>query len=437
MQAIADKPEGKLSFRLQLLVQPAIGVQDNETQAQILSLPANGPGSLLRNEHGELLVYIRLTDVSAPHVQTLKDTGANIVHIAEEYKIITAYIRIDRLLSVAGLAAVQSVQEELKPLTSATNLNRQDIERFAPAHPQAQADCISAITSEGDTQLNAAAARTAFGLNGAGVIVGVLSDTYARVAAPVSAANDIASGDLPGPANPCGRLTPINVIAEGPAAGSTDEGRAMLQIVHDLAPGANLAFATAFNGLFDFADQIRALRNVAGANIIVDDVSYFVEPFFQDGPVSVAIQDVTAAGALYFTSAGNSHKVDISGNAITSYEVSTYRPIACPPIGLTGTCHDFNPGAGTDNTQRLTLSNGGSIRLAFQWAEPWSGVQTDLDIYLLNASNTILAQSIDINPGGSQTPFEFFNYTNNTGSSQQVFLIINRFSGTATPRIKY
>jgi subtilisin family serine protease len=85
----------------------------------------------------------------------------------------------------------------------------------------------------------------------------------------------------------------------------------------------------------------------------------------------------------------------------------------------------------------LTLNNGGSILLAFQWAEPWGGVQTDLDIYLLNASNTILASSFNDNPGVSQTPFEFFSYTNNTGSSQQVFLVINRFSGAATPRLKY
>ncbi|HXW00713.1 MAG TPA: hypothetical protein VEC93_20010, partial [Anaerolineae bacterium] len=409
MQALAGKPEGKLSFRLQLLAQPAIGVQDNEAQAQILNLPASGPGSLMKNENGELLVYIRLTEISAANLQALTDAGAKIVHIAEEYRIISAYVGFDRLISVASLSTVESVHEEYSPLTSTAILNHPD-KQAVPARPQAQADCVSATTSEGDTQLNVAAARTTFGLNGAGVIVGVLSDSYARVGAPVSATADIASGDLPGPGNPCGRLTPVNVIAEGPVAGSTDEGRAMLQIVHDLAPGANLAFATAFNSLFDFADQIRDLRNVAGSNVIVDDVSYFEEPFFQDGPVSVAIQDVTAAGALYFTAAGNSHRVNSSGNAITSYEAAAYRATTCPPIvGLPATpnCHDFNPAGGTDNTFRLTLNNGGSIILDFQWAEPWAGVQTDLDIYLINASNSVLAGSVGNNPV-SQRPFEVF-----------------------------
>ena len=69
----------------------------------------------------------------------------------------------------------------------------------------------------------------------------------------------------------------------------------MAQIVHDLAPGASLAFRTAFNGEQDFANGIRDLRN-AGATVIVDDVSYDDEPMFQDGVVAAAIDDVEATG---------------------------------------------------------------------------------------------------------------------------------------------
>ena len=437
VQTLAGNPAGKLSYRLQLLAQPAIGIQDADSQARLLHLPARGPGSLLKNQAEEILVYIRLADLSAGNLQALTAAGASLVHLAPAYQTVTAYVSFDRLLTVADIPAVKSIQEELTPQVA--GLERQDeaFARIVPAGPRAQADCGSATTSEGDTQLNAANARAAYSLDGTGVTVGILSDSYNNPsgAPATNAAADVASGDLPGAANPCGRTTPVNVIQEGPPG--IDEGRAMLQIVHDLAPAANLAFASAFFGQFDFAEQIRALRNSAGADVIVDDISYFAEPFFQDGLVTQGISDVTQAGALYFTSAGNSHET-VGGQAIASYEAAAYRPTACPVIAAItqGDCHNFNP-AGTDNTSHFTLVNTGRLAVDLQWAEPWFGVQTDIDIYLVNNANTVLAFSLDDNPGTTQIPFEFFDYTNNTGAAQTVFLVINRWSGAATPRLKY
>ncbi len=62
----------------------------------------------------------------------------------------------------------------------------------------------------------------------------------------------------------------------------------MLQVVHDLAPAAQLYFATADVSEAGFASNIIALRNTYGCNIIVDDVAYFDEPAFQDGIVAQA-----------------------------------------------------------------------------------------------------------------------------------------------------
>jgi hypothetical protein len=45
----------------------------------------------------------------------------------------------------------------------------------------------------------------------------------------------------------------------------------MMQIVHDVAPGANLDFYTAFVSEQDFADGILALAN-AGCRVICDDI---------------------------------------------------------------------------------------------------------------------------------------------------------------------
>ena len=54
-----------------------------------------------------------------------------------------------------------------------------------------------------------------------------------------------------------------------------------------------------------FADNIRALRFDAGCDVIVDDVLYYNESPFQDGPIAQSVNAVTADGALYFSSAGN------------------------------------------------------------------------------------------------------------------------------------
>ena len=119
-------------------------------------------------------------------------------------------------------------------------------------------------SSEGDITHLAFAARGAFHVDGTGVKIGVLSDGVTNLAA--SQARD--------------DLGPVIVLPG--QAGSGDEGTAILEIIHDLAPGAQLYFATAFNGIRSFADNIRALR-AAGCDIIVDDVFYFVETPFQDG----------------------------------------------------------------------------------------------------------------------------------------------------------
>ena len=68
-------------------------------------------------------------------------------------------------------------------------------------------------------------ARSTFGLTGTGVIVGVLSNSFNCLG---GGAADMANGDL----------SPVTVIQEiSSCTGANDEGRAMLQIVHDVAPG--------------------------------------------------------------------------------------------------------------------------------------------------------------------------------------------------------
>ncbi len=311
--------------------------------------------------------------------------------------------------------------------------------------------CSSTI-SAGDAQLRAALARANYGVDGSGVKVGVLSNSYDQNASAVThAADDIASGDLPGAGNPCGRLTPVSVISNSLSihpTENTDEGRAMLQIVHDLAPGATLGFASGSNGIYGFADNIRNLR-AWGADIIVDDVSYSYEPAFQEGPVSVAISEVVGSGALYFTSAGNGN-YPLSGKNVTSYEATAFRPVHCPmsmgPSFYESFCHNFNANGGIDSSNSITLSAGGQAQLILQWAQPWNGVTTDLDFYILDSSNNLVAGSRMRNTIPNSTisasiPWEGLNFTNSTGSIEAYRIVIVRntaYGGdTGAPRLKY
>ena len=54
-----------------------------------------------------------------------------------------------------------------------------------------------------------------------------------------------------------------------------------------------------------YANNIQALAN-AGCQVIVDDVVNLGEPFFQDGIIAQAVDNVTTNDdAIYFSSAGN------------------------------------------------------------------------------------------------------------------------------------
>jgi hypothetical protein len=193
-----------------------------------------------------------------------------------------------------------------------------ELHSIRAAMPRARS---GAITSQGDFAQRSDVLRSTYPtLDGTGVTVGALSDSYncyptyaqnhvsnyARNGFTATAATDVASGDLP---------SGVNLLGDGEAPCMSygaptqlpfgDEGRAMLQIVHDVAPGASLAFYTAENGEGGFASGITKLAGNAHAKVIVDDVGYFAEPFFQDGVVAQAIDTVVAQGVAYFSAAGN------------------------------------------------------------------------------------------------------------------------------------
>ena len=430
----------ELSSRLSELVKPAIRTAPHRVQAAHLSLPRTGPGSLVRDGN-KILVNVRFgPGFDAPgRAAELAAAGAEVVHVSAEYHVVAAFARPAILPQIGALGGVEGVTEALAPISAASN-------------------CHGLVTSEGDTQLAAASARNAFNVEGWGVTVGVLSDSFDTSSeSATDAADDVASGDLPGAANPCDRTDPVEVLQDftDTEEPTIDEGRGMAQIVHDLAPGADLAFATAYPTEFAFAENIRRLVSPpqaggADAEILVDDIAYLEEPFFQDGPVGTAIEEVTGAGVSYFTAAGNDNLIDEEGNDIASWETPEFRETAACPVKLklateAENCLDFDPSAGgEDPTFGITVEPGETLTVDMQWAEPRFDVETDLDVFLLDEEDKpipggtcalLVIGSCDNNVAeGTEQPVEIFGWENESETeSKEVRLAVDRCFGTCNP----
>jgi len=423
----APVSENGLSPRLTELAKPRLSSAPPTRQAEDVGLPPDGPGGLQR-EGRRLLVDVRFDRGAAGGAAELRAAGAQTLDVSRRYQTVTAAVKPADLRAIAAVQGVEGVTEELAPIVFAT-------EPGCPA---------GATVSEGDAQLRAAEARSLFGVDGSGVTVGILSDSYDRDGtAATHASGDITSGDLPGLGNPCGDTKAVNVLDDSEASGA-DEGRAMTQIVHDLAPQAQLAFATAFSGESGFAANIERLASPvsaggAAASVIADDVAYFNEPFFQDGPIAAAVDRVSGEGVSYFSAAGNDN-VLVGGKDVGSWEGPFESTGSCPkgvPHYLAPDqfdCTGFN-GSG-DTGFGITVKSHGSLLLDLQWAEPWYGVGSDFDAYLL-AAGKVVAESENDNPGATQEPFELLSWENTGATAQTVELVIKRYSGPGSPRLKF
>src|ERR1700733_14506322 len=249
-----------------------------------------------------------------------------------------------------------------------------------------------AVTSQGDYAQNSDLVRSQNSLSGAGITVGVLSDSYdcyqqyqnagnpppggnqgyANNGFTATAASDVSTGDLP-----AGVIVLEEASCQNYGAPTQlpfgDEGRAIMQIVHDVAPGAGLAFYTAENSEADFASGIGQLAapvasGGAGAKVIIDDVGYFDEPFFQDGEVAQAINAVVANGVAYFSSAGNNGTLAYDNNAPT---------FATPGTGQNVNEHLLNfdtTGATTVTALPVTIppmAPGEFVAIVVEWDQPY------------------------------------------------------------------
>ena len=292
------------------------------------------------------------------------------------------------------------------------------------ARPAVALSQVGSVTSEGDPAMFSDLARLFFGVKGRRITIGSLSDSYDCLE---GAAGDIAGGDLP----PARRIT----ILDDSACPGSDEGRAMMQLIRDVAPRASQAFHTAFGGQADFANGIVELADQAGSEVVVDDVIYFAEPMFQDGIIAQAVDQVKAQGVAYFSSAGNGgrNSWDSADNGFVDSGVTG---------AFGGVRHDFDPGPGVDDLQSFIIAPGTTI-FAFQWDEPAASVgvgapgsASDVDILVYDdAGEFTTIGGFSFNIDGD--PIEVFGIVNNTDGNLEINIGIELFEGPAPGFMKY
>ena len=369
----------------------------------------------MTDDQGRVLVDVYVQPgASLQGVQNaLTAAGASITGVNAAFRAgaISAYVPVASLSAVSGIGGLNVVKMAHRPHRN-----------------------VGKTTSQGATLMRSPVANAA-GWTGAGITVGVLSDSY-NGSLPsfttVRAADDIASGDL---------RPPKFVIDLAPSSSLTDEGRAMMQIVQDVAPQADQCFATAFAGAASFASFIRLLRTDArcNADVIVDDVFYFDEPFFSDGQIAQAVNDVVNSTTLpgkqvsYFSSAGNQGSAGGGGSIDIPVATFSTTPTNLGNVDLDSVkaCTGSPSSGGTAaDVGGGFLDFGGGVyalpvfydanlsRMLLQWDDPFyqGKVTTDLNFYLIDDTGECV--------------FTFANNNFNTDNGSEIIALSGGPSGT-------
>ncbi len=360
--------------------------------AQLSNLPGMKHASL--DERNRVLVDIYADGKLGLYALRDRVTrlDADVIEVYPGYRkgVISAYVPLARMAELARNIGVSNVALVPRPVTN-----------------------VGATTSQGGTVMRSDLVNDA-GITGAGVTVGVMSDSYNTSSqSSKSAKDDVASGDLPNLQNGNAKSPGVKFLIEPSrllGLLSTDEGRGMAQIVHDVAPGADLCFATANSTPATFARNIRTLRTnpKCNADVIVDDIIYLTEPMFSDGIIAQAVDDVVNSTTLagkrvsYFSSAGNRGTGYTDRFRVVSPADAAVIDASDPTIDLStvpasvdtsGGFQDFDDGPGVDISQQLTCS-GAACTVVFQWNDPFDlpgGITTDYNFLVFNSAGKYVA----------------------------------------------
>jgi len=253
----------------------------------------------------------------------------------------------------------------------------------------------SCVTTEGDDILHSCELRNTTNLSGKGVKVGIISDGVTSLDAVVTA------GELP---------SNIHILSNSIGG---DEGTAMLQVVHDIAPDAELYFSDRGSSQIEFVQAMDRLIS-DGCRIICDDITY-VEPFFEDGYIARNIRDrVLSYDILYITSAGNFAREHYQA-PFNGYMNQGYL------------WHDFQ-GANGSKDLKFTAPPHSAGHVILQWDDRFSESSNNYDLFLYNDEMREIGRSVKIQDGDDD-PMEYCRFVNENDSSKDFYVRVVQAGG--------
>ena len=359
------------------------------------------------NEEGKIQVYVYATSTGQEVQDKLTSLGFVIQRVRPEVNLIQ------------GLISFQLVDDlEVLPF----------VKRVTPpsyGRPRGNITRHGDVESEGDAAMRSDEARDEFGVTGDGVRVGVISDGVDGIF------DSVASDDIPdGNDSSCdffdveeSAVTCEAFNDAGIDVGS--EGTAMLEIVHDVAPGADLSFANQGTSA-EMADAIDALAETS--DVVIDDLGFYDEPFFEDGPVALAAQAAVDNDVIYVSACGNDALVHVQETFTDNDADGSHNFQGEDAEGDTNLFNNF----------LVAIPAGGGVEIDLQWDDPFDAATNDMDLSLIidddddTTNGTLGTETSDTNNIGGQ-PSEQLIITNNSGATLRGYVQVDRVTSDGTP----
>ena len=326
------------------------------------------------DNNGRVRVEIGVPELSSDYKQQLLENGFEIKYEIEKYHRYDGWLALKNTEAIAALEFVSFIRAIERPITNNTIKTHGDI-----VH---KSDRVRREWPE---------------ITGEGIKVGIISDGV----------------DHKDEAFAVDELPYIDVVADG----SGDEGTAMLEIVYDIAPGAQLAFASHGGSEAEMAANIDALVQ-SGCNIICDDITFWHEPIFENGIIGTKVNEVYNNGILYVASAGNYGDKHYAGDYFNDGN----------------NWNRFTLDTGPRNYLKITIEPEEKAVVALHWNDQFGNSGNDYDLYFYDGESNLIKKSHDTQ-NGDDDPYEVLGFENTSTASKTIHVKVLNVDGNAATRI--